>query len=162
MRDFHHAIAREEITLVFQPIVHIPSGKIDGVEALVRWDHPTLGRLGAKAVLEAADAAGMAVQLGNHIRAKAMLEVMAWPPALATLYLALNVTANELGHPGFSGELRMASAQSGFPNHRLILEITEERAILDMGSTVFILEQLHQEGVSVFIDDFGVIAHPPG
>lgn len=155
IRDFHHAMAREELILLFQPILHLASGKIAGVEALVRWDHPTLGRLGAKAVLEAADAAGMAVQLGNHIRAKGMLEVMAWPPEIATLYLAMNMTAADLGHPGFFDELMTAIAHSNFPSHRLILEITEHRAISDMGSTILVLEQLHRKGISVFIDDFG-------
>ena len=153
--EFHHAIARDELMLLFQPIVQLASGKIAGVEALVRWDHPILGRLGARAVLEAADTAGMAVQLGNHLRAKAMHEAMAWPPALATLDLALNVTAADLGHPGFFDALTTAMAQSGFPNHRLILEITEDRAISDMASTVRVLEALDRQGISVFIDDFG-------
>jgi len=155
MCDFHNAMAREEFILLFQPIVHLASGNITGVEALVRWDHPTLGRLGAKAVLDAADAAGMAIELGEHLRAKAMREVMAWPPALGALDLALNMTAADPGHPGFFDALTMAMARSGFPSHRLILEITEDRAIPNIDSTVRMLERLHRKGISVVIDDFG-------
>lgn len=155
MRDFPRAMERDELTLLFQPIVRLASGQIAGVEALVRWDHPTLGRLGAKAVLEAADAAGMAIQLGNHIRAKAMRDAMAWPPELATLYLSLNATAADLGHASFLKELTSAKALSGFPAERLVLEITEDAVIADTDSTALVLEQLNRKGILVYIDDFG-------
>jgi EAL domain-containing protein (putative c-di-GMP-specific phosphodiesterase class I) len=155
VRDFSRAIERDELTLLFQPIVRLASGQIAGVEALVRWDHPTLGRLGAKAVLEAADAAGMAIQLGNHIRAKAMRDAMAWPPELATLYLSLNATAADLGHASFLEELTSAKALSGFPAERLVLEITEDAVIADTDSTALVLEQLNRKGILVYIDDFG-------
>lgn len=155
MHIFHHKILCGEVVLLFQPIVNIASCQVAGVEALVRWDHPAFGRLGAKALLAAADAAGMAVQLGNHIRSKAMLDVMAWPPALATLYLSLNVTPSDLCHPGFLENLTTAMADSGFPSHRLILEITEHEAITDMGTMLIVLDRLGGIGVLVFIDDFG-------
>jgi EAL domain-containing protein (putative c-di-GMP-specific phosphodiesterase class I) len=155
MRNLHDAIAREQVTLLFQPIVKIANYRVAGVEALVRWDHPTLGRLGAKTLLATADAAGMAVQLGKQIRSMAMLEAMAWSPALSTLFLSLNATAAELGHPDFVEDLTTAMAQSGFPSHRLILEITEHETIADMGAMVLVLNQLQRIGVLVFIDDFG-------
>jgi EAL domain-containing protein (putative c-di-GMP-specific phosphodiesterase class I) len=155
VRDFRRAIEREELTLLFQPIVQLASGKIAGVEALVRWDHPTLGRLGAKAVLEAADDAGMAIPLGNYIRAKAMRDAMAWPPELATLYLSLNATAADLGHASFLEELSSAKVLSGFPAARLVLEITEDAMIADTDSTALVLEQLNRKGILVYIDDFG-------
>lgn len=155
IHEFHIAISRDDFTLLFQPILQLASGKITGVEALVRWDHPNLGRLGADVVLETAVVAGMAVQLGNQIRAKAMREAAAWPPELADLDLSVNVTAADLGHPGFSDALASAMALSGFPAQRLILEITEEGAITHMDNTVSVLKHLHSQGVSVVIDDFG-------
>lgn len=155
MRKFHDAFPREQISLLFQPVMHLASSRITGVEALVRWDHPTLGRLGATALLAAADDAGMAIQLGNYIRSGAMLEAMAWPSALATLTLSLNATAADLAHPGFLDELMSAIVQSGFPSHRLILEITEDKPIMEMRIIELVLEQLHLLGILVFIDDFG-------
>jgi EAL domain-containing protein (putative c-di-GMP-specific phosphodiesterase class I)/GGDEF domain-containing protein len=153
--DLHRAIENDEISLLFQPVLDFASGRIAGVEALVRWDHRSFGQLDAETLLETAASAEMAVQLGRHIRARAMLEVMHWPAALSELRLSLNVTAADLSDTGFLAALEAALAASGLPRNRLTLEITEGALIDNVAGAARVLEQLRQSGIAVFLDDFG-------
>ena len=153
--DLYRAIENDEISLLFQPVLDFASGRIAGVEALVRWDHRSFGQLDAETLLETAASAEMAVQLGRHIRARAMGEVMRWPAALSDLRLSLNVTAADIADPGFVVALEAALAESGLPRDRLTLEITEGALIDNVAGAAVVLEQLRQSGVAVFLDDFG-------
>lgn len=153
--DLHRAIEKDEISLLFQPVLDFASGRIAGVEALVRWDHRSFGQLDAETLLETAASAEMAVQLGRHIRARAMHEVMQWPAALSELRLSLNVTAADLSDAGFLAALEAALDASGLPRGRLTLEITEGALIDNVAGAARVLEQLRQSGIAVFLDDFG-------
>ena len=153
--DMHRAIANEEISLLFQPVLNFASGRIAGVEALVRWDHRSFGQLDAETLLETAASAELAVQLGRHIRARAMREAMGWPMELAMLRLSLNVTAADLSDPAFVSSLEAALAESGLPPARLTLEITEGALIDNIAGAALVLEQLRRSGISVVLDDFG-------
>ena len=153
--DLHRAIENDEISLLFQPVLNFASGRIDGVEALVRWDHRSFGQLDAETLLETAASAELAVKLGRHIRARAMNEAMDWPPELATLGLSLNVTAADLSDPAFVSSLEAALAGSGLPRRRLTLEITEGALIDNIAGAALVLEQLRQSGIGVVLDDFG-------
>ena len=153
--DLHRAIENEDISLLFQPVLDFASGRISGVEALVRWDHPSFGQLDAETLLETAAAAELAVQLGRHIRARAMREVMGWPAALSELRLSLNVTAADLADSGFVDALEAALDASGLPRQRLTLEITEGALIDNIAGAALVLDQLRCTGIRVFLDDFG-------
>jgi EAL domain-containing protein (putative c-di-GMP-specific phosphodiesterase class I) len=153
--DMHRAIANEEISLLFQPVLNFASGRIAGVEALVRWDHRSFGQLDAETLLETAASAELAVQLGRHIRARAMREAMGWPAELAMLRLSLNVTAADLSDPAFVSSLETALAESGLPRARLTLEITEGALIDNIAGAALVLEQLRRSGIGVVLDDFG-------
>lgn len=153
--DLYRAIENDEISLLFQPVLDFDSGRIAGVEALVRWDHRSFGQLDAETLLETAASAEMAVQLGRHIRARAMHEVMRWPPALSELRLSLNVTAADLSDSGFATALETALSASGLSRNRLTLEITEGALIDNVAGAALVLEQQRQSGIAVFLDDFG-------
>lgn len=153
--DLHRAIVNEEISLLFQPVLNFTSGRIAGVEALVRWDHRSFGQLDAETLLETAASAELAVQLGRHIRTRAMREAMGWPSELATLRLSLNVTAADLSDPGFVPSLEAGLAESRLPRERLTLEITEGALIDNIAGAALVLEQLRQSGIGVVLDDFG-------
>jgi EAL domain-containing protein (putative c-di-GMP-specific phosphodiesterase class I)/GGDEF domain-containing protein len=153
--DLHRAIENEEISLLFQPVLDFASGRISGVEALVRWDHRSFGQLDAETLLETAAAAELAVQLGHHIRARAMREVMSWPAELAPLRLSLNVTAADLADAGFVGALETALAASELPRERLTLEITEGALIDNIAGAALVLENLRCTGIGIVLDDFG-------
>ena len=153
--DLHHAIENDDITLLFQPVLNLVSGRISGVEALVRWNHPAFGLLDAETLLETAATAELAIKLGRHIRVRAMREVMSWPVPLTGLRLALNVTAADLADAGFVDALKAGLATSGLPRHRLTLEVTEGALIENMADAALVLEGLRQDGIQIVLDDFG-------
>ena len=153
--DLHHAIENDDIALLFQPVLNLASGRIAGVEALVRWNHRVFGVLDAETLLETAATAELAIRLGRHIRARAMREVMSLPLPLTGLRLALNVTAADLADAGFVDALMAALATSGLPRHRLTLEITEGALIDNIADAALVLDRLRQTGILIVLDDFG-------
>lgn len=153
--ELTQAIARDEIAILFQPQVRIGDGRITGVEALARWDHPEHGPLGADPLFAAAERAGLGVALSDHIQRVVLERAVGWEPALAHLDVALNVTAEDIARAGFADALLTRVAASGFAPARLVVEITETALIADLPAAAAALETLRRAGVRVAIDDFG-------
>ncbi len=153
--DLHHAIDRGEIDLLFQPQVEIASGRITGVEALARWDHATLGPLGAETLFAAADRADLGIALSDHIQKLALAKAAAWPKPLQSLRLSLNLTAGDVTRPGFAALFLARIDDSGFPRGRLTVEITETGLIEDLPVAAALFATLRGAGCRVAIDDFG-------
>lgn len=153
--DLHRAIDNQGINLLYQPQLALLGGGIVAVEALVRWEHPVLGTLPAETVLETAASAELAVRLGRHIRARAMMEAASWRGPLSGLSLSVNVTAADLADPRFEAALELAIGNSGLARDRLVLEVTEGALIDDVRGAARMLETLRATGVRVALDDFG-------
>lgn len=153
--DIPQAIERDEVEILFQPQVAIGGGRIVGVEALARWRHPTLGEIGAEALFGAAERAGLSVVLSEHVQRCALRRASRWPEGLAHLRLSINVTAEDVAHPGFADLLLERIDASGFPRNRLTVEITESGLIEDLGEASGLLAELRTGGCRVAIDDFG-------
>jgi len=153
--DLRHALDRDEIDVLFQPQVVIAGGRIVGVEALARWQHPRFGALGAETLFAAAERADLASALSDHIQQLALTRAAGWPPALSELRLAVNVTAGDIARPGFADLLLDRIDTSGFPRRRLTVEITESGLIDDLGTAAALLAALRGAGLRIAIDDFG-------
>lgn len=153
--DLHHAIERDEIDLRWQPQVEIASGRITGVEALARWNHRTLGPLGADTLFDAADRADLGIALSDHIQRLVLARAVAWPEVLGTLRVSLNLTAADITRPGFAALFLARIDESGFPRGRLTVEITETGLIEDLAAASALLAELRGAGCRVAIDDFG-------
>ena len=153
--DLHRAIEREEIAILFQPQVTLASGAITGVEALARWDHPTLGTLGAETLFAAADRADLGAALSEHILMRALSAVSRWPAELGELRVAVNVTAADVTRPDFVARFLDHVAESGVPRTRVTAEITETGLIGDLDVAAAALGALREQEVRVAIDDFG-------
>jgi len=153
--DLHHAIELDEIDIRFQPQVEIASGRITGVEALARWNHRKLGPLGADALFAAADRADLGVALSDHIQQLVLARATAWPAALGTLRVSLNLSAADIARPGFAALFLARVDASGFPRGRLTIEITETGLIEDLAKASALLAELRGAGCRVAIDDFG-------
>lgn len=153
--DIRHAIAENEVELLFQPQVAVATGAIIGVEALARWRHPQLGELSAVTLLAAADRAGLATALSDHIQARALEQAAAWPAALKRLRLSINLTAADVVRASFADLLLDRVDTSGFPRERLTLEITESGLIEDLDAVAKLFATLRAAGCRVAIDDFG-------
>lgn len=153
--DLHHAIARGEIALLFQPQVRVADGAITGAEALARWRHPRLGELGAQELFAAAAWADLELPLSEHIQGRALAETAAWPAALAELRVSVNVTAGDVLRPGFADALLGRIARSGLSPDRVTAELTEVGPVADLPTAAAALAQLRDAGCGVAIDDFG-------
>jgi EAL domain-containing protein (putative c-di-GMP-specific phosphodiesterase class I) len=143
---------RREFTISYQPIIALDSGRVAGVEALVRWQHPTLGELLPEEFIPLAEATGAIVPLGRWILAAACRAATA--PGWGDAFISVNLSAQQLTQAGFVDDVRHALTASGLPAHRLVLELTET-ARLDSVSGPEATARLRTLGVRLAIDDFG-------
>lgn len=149
------AMERGEVDILWQPQVAVASGAIVGVEALARWQHPSLGQIGAETLFAAAERAGLALALSAHVQALALTRAAAWPAVLSALRLSINVTAADVARGGFADLLLDRVDTSGFPRARLTVEITEGGLMAELGDAARLLAELRRAGLRVAIDDFG-------
>ena len=150
--DLLHALDRSEIEVLYQPQFALADDRLTGAEALARWQHPVLGRIGAAALFAIAERADHVTQLSRHIARRALAGAAQWP---ANLRLSLNVTAADLTQGGFAEDIAALIAQSGFPAARLTLEVTEQALVVDLERVAGQLEDIAATGVCLALDDFG-------
>jgi len=152
------AVDLGQLRLVYQPIVSLESGRISGLEALVRWQHPERGLVAPGEFIEIAEENGAILPIGRWVLRQACERAVAWraqgltPPGM---FLCVNVSAREIQQPGFVGAVEEALTWAGLQPTQLILELTETALIRATSSTIATLESLRRLGVRVVIDDFG-------
>jgi len=151
------AVERDEFALVFQPIVHLESGRMAGVEALVRWRHPERGEIGPAQFLGLTEESGLIVLLGRNILRQALTALSGWLPALgeSDFYISVNVSARQLREDNFAESVLDLLHQFQISPKRLVLEITESMLIEDVIRTKGVLDHLAAVGVRISLDDFG-------
>lgn len=153
--DLRAAITRGQIDILFQPQVAIATGRIEGVEALARWNHPRHGEIGAATLFAVAEQSDHMVELSRHVHKKAIRMAADWPEALSHLRLSINVTAADLALPRFARSLLLIVDEAQFPRERLTVEVTESGLMGDLDAAARMLNQLRSAGCRVAIDDFG-------
>jgi len=149
--DLIGAMARDEIGIVFQPQYRVADGALVGVEALARWDHAQLGRIGAETLFAIAERGDHVAQLSRHIASKALAAAADWD----ALALSLNVTAEDLASDAFAADFRELLTGTGFVPTRLTLEVTEHALVADFAQSAAALAELASAGVRIALDDFG-------
>jgi diguanylate cyclase (GGDEF)-like protein/PAS domain S-box-containing protein len=157
--DLRHAVAREELRLVYQPQVDLASGAIVGVEALVRWQHPRYGLLNPNEFIPLAEETGLIIPLGKWVVREACREALTWEdlnPEIMPPVVSVNLSARQLQDAGLSDWIAATLRESGLPANRLCIEITEGTAMQDAISTTAILYALRGLGVRLALDDFGM------
>jgi diguanylate cyclase (GGDEF)-like protein/PAS domain S-box-containing protein len=147
------AVSRGELRLVFQPVVSLPGGRVDACEALLRWDHPTLGRITPDRFIGLAEQTGLIVPIGAWVVREACRQASTWPDHIG---VSVNVSPRQLGTTDLPDIVRVALHTNGLAPERLCLEITET-ALLNEGEAIGgTLTALKALGVRLAIDDFGV------
>jgi len=155
--DLRTGMDTGQLFLVYQPIVSIPDGALFGVEALVRWQHPTRGAVRPDTFIPAAERTGLIVPLGAWILTEACRQAVAWQRELgagAPGTVSVNVSARQLREAGFAAEVAAILLRTGMPPHRLTVEVTET-AVFDGGTALAELHAIKALGVNVALDDFG-------
>jgi diguanylate cyclase (GGDEF)-like protein/PAS domain S-box-containing protein len=155
--DLSAAIERNELRLVYQPIVTLPAGDLAAVEALVRWTHPVRGAVSPAEFVPVAERTGLIVQLGAWILYEACQQGASWMRQLgpsAPSRISVNVSARQLAEPDFPDVVEQALLASGLPAERLTVEITET-AVFDGGPALQAIAAMRALGVRIALDDFG-------
>jgi diguanylate cyclase (GGDEF)-like protein/PAS domain S-box-containing protein len=158
--ELTRAIERGEFALHYQPQLELPTGKITGWEALVRWRHPERGLLLPVAFLSVAEESGLITQIGKLVLEEACRQAKEWqeqhPAADAPLKMSVNISARQFQRPDeLVREVAQVLEETGLAPGSLVLEITESMIMKEAERNVDVLERLRGLGVQVAVDDFG-------
>jgi diguanylate cyclase (GGDEF)-like protein len=156
-RDLRHAMEAQELYLLYQPVVRLPMGTIEGFEALLRWSHPTRGHLPPASFVPVAEDTGLIVAIGGWVIEEACRELARWREQIPNgedLYVAVNLSVRQLRDPQLLSCVRHALDVEKLPAGALCLEITES-LLMDNPAAAELLEELRTLGVDLSIDDFG-------
>jgi diguanylate cyclase (GGDEF)-like protein/PAS domain S-box-containing protein len=154
--DLRDALQQEQFVLYYQTVVDANS-RASGVEALVRWLHPTRGMVSPADFIPVAEQCGLIIALGQWVLEQACAQLMAWgtDPATAGLTIAVNVSARQFRHPDFCDQTLELLRTSGANPNRLKLELTESLLLTDIEDAVEKMGTLRATGVGFALDDFG-------
>ena len=156
--DLKRALEREELVVVYQPIFSLVTGSVTGVEALVRWHHPTRGIVMPESFVPLAEESGLIGELGRWVLRKACHQGALWRakyPGHPGLGIGVNVSGAQLREPGLVQEVSDALAESQLEATGLTLEITETALMENFDEAIEEVDALKALGVDLAIDDFG-------
>ncbi|WP_394789398.1 EAL domain-containing protein [Rhodoferax sp.] len=150
------AIENNALRLEYQPLIHLPSGRVIGTEALCRWDHPDRGSIPPSLFIPIAEDCGLIEALGGWVLKTAALQLRAWHDAgQPDLMMAVNLSARQFQRGVVLKQVEEALAVSGIAPDRLELELTESVLLHDGEAVTAVLRRLQALGVKLSIDDFG-------
>jgi len=151
-----HAIERGEFVLHYQPKVDVASGKITGLEALLRWQPPDAGMVGPDQFIPLLEETGLIVQVGNWVTRSACAQIHAWREAgITPVPVAVNLSARQLKQSGFGATLGRALAEFSIPAGLIEIEITESSLMENPEQAIVVLTEIAELGVRLSADDFG-------
>ncbi|HEY1357161.1 MAG TPA: EAL domain-containing protein [Thermoleophilaceae bacterium] len=153
--DLEHAIERDELLLHYQPIVRLRTGKVIGVEALLRWQHPQRGLVPPAEFIPLAEETSLIVDIGRWVLLEACRQAARWQATWPSLAVCVNLSSVQLGEQGLVEDVAGALAETSADPRGLILEITETVLMHDVDATVAALRGLKELGVQLAVDDFG-------
>ena len=155
--DLHRALGTTDIGVVYQPIVDLVADDIVGVEALLRWRHPTRGQIPPTSFIPVAEQTGLIVPLTLWVVRQACMQLREWDatPATRGLSVAINISGRLVLEPGIGSAVARELFHAGIDPHRVVLEITESLLMEDRPQAVQTLCQLRALGMRLSVDDFG-------
>jgi diguanylate cyclase (GGDEF)-like protein/PAS domain S-box-containing protein len=154
--DLRKALEGGQFELYYQPQVEVRSGRIAGIEALIRWNHPTLGLLTPGHFITVAEEAGLIMDIWEWVMVTALIQHNAWQEqGLPPVTIAVNLSSVQFDDPGLAERVQASAQLVGVPLDYLELEVTESMLMHDFEATLTTLSALRSMGVRIAIDDFG-------
>ncbi|WP_156347594.1 EAL domain-containing protein [Sphingomonas sp. Leaf9] len=150
--DLRVALARDQMRIVYQPVVALDDGRITGFEALLRWQHPTRGTLLPAEFLGVAEECKLIESIGEWVLRTACHDAATWP---GTARLSVNLSGTQFTNPALPAIIANAVARSGLPPERLELDLDEDSVLRDMRAAIGTFAALHGIGVRIALNDFG-------
>jgi diguanylate cyclase (GGDEF)-like protein/PAS domain S-box-containing protein len=155
--DLRRALEREELRLLYQPLVSLHSGRIEGFEALLRWRHPERGDIPPLEFIPIAEETGLILPIGRWVIEQCCAQVARWSgdPGNAGLTMAINLSPVQFAQPDLAEHLAHTLGACGVNPSRIRLELTEGVLLEDEEAAIRVLHQLREIGVGLCMDDFG-------
>ena len=157
--DLRKALERNQLKVLYQPIVYLPTKELAGFEALVRWEHPKLGLLNPVSFVPVAEESDLIIKLGSHVLLRAAHDAARWqvelPRSERPLFVSVNVSSRQLFKPESVQEIRHILGRNIVPKGSLRLEVTETLVMENPEQAVEVLETLRASGADLAMDDFG-------
>jgi EAL domain-containing protein (putative c-di-GMP-specific phosphodiesterase class I) len=156
--DLQRAVDNQEFVVHYQPVIELDSGRIEGLEALVRWQHPLRGVVGPLDFIPLAEETGLIVDIGKWVlheaclRGKELQERFRVDPPL---HMSVNISARQLQRPEIVDDVAVTLMETGLDPSSLVLEITESVMMQDMDLSIQRLAELKELGIKLAVDDFG-------
>ena len=155
--DLRRAVTEHQLVLNYQPIVDLATNELVGAEALVRWDHPTRGRIAPDAFIPLAEETGLIGEIGSWVLRTACVDVAAWARCAPRRVprVSVNLASLQVADPNLPWTVQSALAQAGAAPGWLTLELTERQLVQDTAEVLARLHAIRALGVQISIDDFG-------
>jgi diguanylate cyclase (GGDEF)-like protein/PAS domain S-box-containing protein len=156
--ELRRALEREEITILYQPIIRLEDRSVAGFEALARWDHPKMGRLSPSEFISVAEEIGLIVDLGMFVLERTARQLGVWQRAVrgrAPLFASVNVSSRQLLRHDLIHDLRTVLARAGLAKGTLKLELTESLVMENPELAAQMLTRMKELGAGLALDDFG-------
>ncbi|GGW50058.1 EAL domain-containing protein [Streptomyces xantholiticus] len=157
-QDLRRALPRNELTVHYQPVIHLPTGRVTGVEALLRWERGGRSPTPPEVFVPVAEETGLIRPIGAWVLREACRHGRHWHdtvPKAGAVSVAVNVSGRQLKDHSFPDTVRQVLHETGFPPDSLVLEITESTLVTDAETTSAHIRALRDLGVRISIDDFG-------
>ena len=156
LRDLKRAISEDELRLVYQPQVSLKTGALVGAEALLRWEHPTLGNIEPNRIIPLAEANGLMSSIDDLVMRQALAQISTWKSvSWAPVRISINLSANKFAEANLLRELSALFAKNHLDPSDIELELTEVAAMQRADQAALTMHQLAEMGVAIAIDDFG-------
>jgi diguanylate cyclase (GGDEF)-like protein/PAS domain S-box-containing protein len=158
VQELRHSLANGEVVMHYQPIIDLTSAAVVGFEALMRWHHPTRGWIPPDVFIPLAEQSDLILELGDFALKSALAAASTWDvtdAAAGVPCVTVNFSARQFHDPGLVVLIERELERSGIQPERLILEVTESVALVDIAETMNIMVELNRIGVGIALDDFG-------
>jgi diguanylate cyclase (GGDEF)-like protein len=155
LTDLRSAVEDDQLFLVYQPKIDVATGEVRGVEALVRWNHPTRGIQYPDTFIPLAENTGLIAPITFFVVEHALRQVRSWQEAGIELHVAVNLSVRHLTDMSLPDRIAVALERWGVAPSKLIIEVTESSIMTDPKRAAVVLQQLRRIGVDVAIDDYG-------
>ena len=153
--DLRQAVAGRQLAVAYQPIIDLKDGRVIGMEALARWNHPRRGWVSPSEFIPVAEETGMILAIGAWVMEQACLQVRQWHAQFGPMFVAVNVSARQFHDPELVRKVSEICQRTHFPFDQMHLEITESTLVNDAESAAVIMRALVDLGFRLSLDDFG-------
>jgi diguanylate cyclase (GGDEF)-like protein/PAS domain S-box-containing protein len=154
--SLRHALEREELSLHYQPQVDLSSGRVYGMEALLRWNHPKLGNVSPLKFIPVAEETGLIISIGEWVLRTACYQTQEWQArGFPPLRVAVNLSVRQFAQKNLAQMIAEILDETGLPAHCLDVELTESMLMDNVADNIKVLRELKDRGLTISVDDFG-------